>query len=438
MLDVVVLGAGLAGLSAARDLVHGGLDVRVLEARDRVGGRVKQTRLDDGRIVQLGGELVGNSHTSYIGLVNELGLSLRDSYISEPGQTVWDIDGTVIRGDQGAWMTEEDGADYERVTQMMVALAKQVQPENPWAHPDANVLDSLSFATWLDEVAARPAVSRMFELAKAGLAADGTARTSLLAELRKMSSVGATALERYYDIDQWTRSTVAEGSATVAHRMAAELGDRIELSSAVAALHVEPHRITVKLHGGRTVAAANVVCAIPVAPLRRVAITGLSSERLESLHRIRNSLTAKVVAAYETSFWRSQGQSGSAYGDGLLGSTWVQGPGVLSALVPPAQLSFHLAGDQAARDVDARTALSRMYGEAAAHPKALFTEEWSIKPYTLGYMAHYAPGDLSAIGPLHAAHEPPFFVAGSDYWVSGYMEGAVRTGRSAAQAVLRR
>ena len=190
--------------------------------------------------------------------------------------------------------------------------------------------------------------------------------------------------------------------------MADELGDRIELSNAVTALHVEPHRVTVELRGGRTVAAANVVCAIPVAPLRQVAITGLSSERLESLHRIRNSLTAKVVAAYETSFWRGQGESGSAYGDGLLGSTWVQGPGLLSALVPPTQLSFHLAGDQSARDVDARTALSRMYGEAAAHPKALFTEEWSIKPYTLGYMAHYAPGDLSAIGPLHAAHEPPF------------------------------
>ena len=72
--DVVVLGAGLAGLSAARDLARAGADVLVLEARGRVGGRVEQVTLDDGRIVQLGGEVVGNGHTAYQELVAELGL----------------------------------------------------------------------------------------------------------------------------------------------------------------------------------------------------------------------------------------------------------------------------------------------------------------------------------------------------------------------------
>jgi monoamine oxidase len=144
-------------------------------------------------------------------------------------------------------------------------------------------------------------------------------------------------------------------------------------------------------------------------------------------------LTAKVVAAYESSFWRELGRNGSAYSDGLLGSTWIQGPGVISALVPPARLAFHLAGDQSARDRDALGALERMYG-----PQALFTREWSTEPFTLGYMAHYAPGDLTAIGPTHSAPEGPFFVADSDYWVAGYMEGAVRTGRAAAAAILAR
>lgn len=437
MLDALVLGAGLAGLSAARDLCRAGCDVTVLEARDRIGGRVLQTTLDDGRLVQLGGELIGSAHTSYRGLVGELGLTLRDSYIAEPGQTVWDIDDSVLLGDPAPWMTDEDHADYARVVALFVDLAKGVDPENPWAHPDAVSLDGTSFYQWLRSVAARDAVVRMFELSKAGLAADSLKRTSLLAELRK-AVVVHDGLVDYYDVDQWTRSTVAEGSATVPARLAEELGDRIRLSSVVTAIDVHPERVDVALSTGEVISAANVVCAIPVAPLRRIVISGLSDERARALRRIRNSLSAKVVAVYETSFWRDLGRNGSAYSDGLLGGTWIQGPGVISALVAPSQLAFHLAGDQSARDRDSIEALSRMYGPQAASPQALFTREWSAEPFTMGYMAHYAPGDLTAIGPTHSQPEGRFFVAGSDYWVAGYMEGAVRTGRAAAEAILRR
>lgn len=437
MLDVIVLGAGLAGLAAARDLANAGADITVLEARDRVGGRVKQSSLSDGRIVQLGGELVGSAHTSYIGLVAELGLTLRPSYVSEPGRTVWDLDGVRSCGDPAPWMSALDLEDYGRVERLMISAAREVDVENPWTHPEFTALDGMSFAQWLRQVDARPAVIRMFEAAKAGLAADSIERTSFLAELRKMAVVGPE-LERYYASDQWTESTVAEGSASVALRMAAELGDRIELSSVVQAIDVHPTQVDVRLRDGRTLSASNVVCAIPVAPLRKIEITGLSTDRLNALRRIRNSLTAKVVATYETSIWLDMDQNGSSYTDGLIGATWVQGPGVLSALVAPSQLAFHIAGDQSARDRDVLAALTRMYGACGGSPVELFTEEWSEKEFTMGYMAHYAPGDLTAIGPLHAQPEPPFFVAGSDYWVAGYMEGAVRTGRAAASAILAR
>jgi monoamine oxidase len=437
MLDVVVLGAGLAGLSAARDLRRAGCDVILLEARDRTGGRVLQTTLEDGRVVQLGGELIGTAHTSYRTLVDELGLTLRESYSAEPGQTVWEIDDSVLVGDPAPWMTDEDHADHARVVGLFVDLAKGVDPDNPWAHPDAVALDARSFHAWLREVGARPAVVRMFELAKAGLAADTLKRTSLLAELRKAAVVG-DGLSSYYDVDQWTRFTVAEGSATVAQRMANELAEHIRLSSVVTEIAVHPDRVDVTLDTGEVVSAAHIVCAIPVAPLRQISITGLSVERLQALHRIRNSLTAKVVAVYEMSFWRQLGLNGSSYSEGLVGSTWVQGPGVISALVAPSQYSFHVAGDQSARDRDALQSLSRMYGPQGGKPLALFTREWSDEPFTLGYMAHYAPGDLTAIGPTHSQPEGRFFVAGSDYWVAGYMEGAVRTGRAAAAAILAR
>jgi len=298
-------------------------------------------------------------------------------------------------------------------------------------------LDATFFYQWLRSVGARDAVVRMVELAKAGLAADGLRRTSLLAELRKATVVG-DGLTNYYDIHQWTRSTVAEGSATVAQRMGGELGEQIRLSSVVTEIAVHPDRVDVLLAGGELISAANVVCTIPVAPLRRVKVSGLSDERLQALRRIRNSLTAKVVAAYPSSFWRDLGKNGSAHSDGLCGSTWIQRPGVISALVARSQLAFHLAGDQSAQDRDALDALTRMYGTQAGAPTALFTREWALEPFTLGYMAHYAPGDLTAIGPTHRQPEGRFFVAGSDYWAAGYMEGAVRTGRGAAKAILAR
>lgn len=87
--DVIVLGAGLAGLSAARDLTAAGADARVLEARNRAGGRVYQTELPDGRLMQLGGEVVGPSHTAYTQLVDELGLTLVPAFAALPGDDVW-------------------------------------------------------------------------------------------------------------------------------------------------------------------------------------------------------------------------------------------------------------------------------------------------------------------------------------------------------------
>ena len=105
MTDVVVLGAGLAGLTAARDLARGGADVLVLEARSRVGGRVEATTLPDGRTVELGGEVVGHAHTSYLELVEELGLSVEPSYVADPGEMSWGLHEGVFVGDEAPWMS---------------------------------------------------------------------------------------------------------------------------------------------------------------------------------------------------------------------------------------------------------------------------------------------------------------------------------------------
>jgi monoamine oxidase len=110
---------------------------------------------------------------------------------------------------------------------------------------------------------------------------------------------------------------------------------------------------------------------------------------------------------------------------------------VLSMLVPPERFSAFLAAPREARRVAILEGLTALYGDAARAPGAMHERAWGADPFTRGYILSWAPGDMTRVGPLHGTHEPPFFVAGSDHWVAGYMEGAVRTGRGAARAALR-
>jgi monoamine oxidase/putrescine oxidase len=434
MTDVVVLGAGLAGLSAARDLARGGADVLVLEARPRVGGRVEAMTLPDGRTVELGGEVVGRAHTAYLELLDELGLTVVPSYVADPGEISWGLQEGVFVGDDAPWMTAEERADAERIDRLFAALAGAIDPEDPWSHPDAARLDELSLGAWLRLQGALPAVRRRHALASLSLSCDGPDRSSLLADLRKHATLAG---EGFYDLAEWEGLRCSAGSAEVALRMAAELGSRVRLGAVVSGVDVlGPRVVVVSLDDGEEIPAEAVVCALPAGPLRAVRITGLSDARLASLRALRQALAAKLVVAYPDSFWQRRGQNGLAETEWLFGSTWSQGEGVLSLLVPPERLSAFLAAPPEARKTVILDGLEALYGDAARTPSVFVERPWGADPFTLGYITSWAPGDLMAAGPLHGQHEPPFYVAGSDHWVAGYMEGAVRTGRGAARAAL--
>ena len=432
--DVVVLGAGLAGLSAARDLARAGVDVVVLEARDRAGGRVEQTQLADGRLVQLGGEVVGPFHEAYRGLVDELGLTLVPAFPSLPGEDTAVLSSGRVIGDHFAWLSDADRASYDVAEQAFRELAASVDPEDPWSHPDAARLDGISVGQWLRATGATPGAVRARDLAMLALAAESVERTSLLSDLRKEAAAGAHG---FYDYDVWECLRVAEGSATVALRMAGELGHRIRYGAPAASVRVSRQGSHVTTATGERFACSAVVSAIPVGPLRRVAIDGVSRERLASLDRQRHALAAKACFAYESSWWEEQGQNGSMYFEtGMLGGLWPQRDGILSALVPPERLAAFLATSPALVEHDVLGELVAAMGERARDPLTVFFRRWGVDPWTEGYITAWRPGDVMAVGPLHGTHEPPFYVCGSDQWVCGYMEGAVRTGRGAARALL--
>jgi monoamine oxidase len=238
-----------------------------------------------------------------------------------------------------------------------------------------------------------------------------------------------------YEFDVWENLRVAEGSATVADRLADELTD-VRLSSPVAAIAVGRSGVTVTTGSGEELAADAVVMAVPVGPARDLAITGVSDERLGSLRRQRHAWAAKFVAAYETPFWRDRGQNALSESEGVLGSTWPQSEGILSALVPPERYAAFAATDGSTQTREALEQIAAMYGPEATTPVETWTRMWGSDPWTQGYVTNWRPGDVEAVGPLHGTHEPPFYVCGSDQWVAGYLEGAVRTGRAAAREAL--
>jgi monoamine oxidase len=431
--DVAVVGAGLGGLAAARDLVTGGAEVTVLEARERVGGRVDAVTLPDGREVQMGGEVVGRAHTAYLQLVDELGLTIEPSYVADPGEISWGLLDGVHVGDGIPWLTDAERAELQRVEGEFVRLSATLDPDDPWSHPDARRLDAVSFGDWLRSLGAGEAVRRRYAVGSLSLACDSPDRSSLLADMRKHATLHG---ESFYDVSAWEGLRCAEGSASVPRRMAQELGHRIRLGAVVTAIDVGSAGVTVTLADGEAISAEAVVCPVPAGPLRRIALTGLSAERLAALRAQRHALAIKIVAAYSRPFWHERGQNGLAESEWLFGSTWPQRPEILSLLVPPERLAAYLAAPEESWRETVLDRLAALYGDCAREPDALLVREWGIDPFTLGYIAVWAPGDLSRMGSLHGAHEPPFYVAGSDHWVAGYMEGAVRTGRAAARDAL--
>jgi monoamine oxidase len=441
--DVVVVGAGLAGLTAALRLVEAGREVLVVEARDRVGGRLLNHTLSDGTVVEVGGQWIGPTQRRMAKLVADLGLETFPTYgtgehVMRSGDTNARFRGAIPR------VSPLVIADMAQAQARFDRLARRVPLEAPWAADRAEEWDAQTFATWIRRNVMTASARSLFELYAEAVFAAEASDFSLLHALFYTHSGGGV------DILSGTRGGAQQdrfvgGSQLLALRLAERLGDRVRLRSPVRRIEHRPDGVTILADGVLASAQHIVVAVPPVLSARIVYEPALPASRDQLTQRVPAGSVIKCNVAYETPFWRDDGLTGQATGDrGPIRITFDNSPpsgtpGVLLGFLEGAQARTLNRMEPAARRAAVLDSLADYFGPRAREPVEYVELDWSEEEWTRGcYGAHFPTGVWTQYGPALRARVGRIHWAGAEtatVW-NGYMDGAVQSGERSAAEIL--
>lgn len=445
---VVVVGAGLAGLAAARRLVRDGRDVVVLEARERVGGRTEGHLLDDGTPLELGSQWIGPTQNRMYALVEELGLEHFRTHNDE-GEVLLDLSGRRSRLAPRRGATPRFGpfalADLAQGLARFGRLARRVSLTEPWRTPDAEVLDGQTFETWIRRNLRTPTGRAYFHVACEAVFAADAGDMSLLHVLFYARS--GTDLETLLEVDRGAQQDrIVGGSVRIAEAMAAGLGERVRLGDPVRTVAQDEDGVRVTTRSGAVHEGSHVVVTLPPTLAGRLEYDPpLPSWRDQLTQRLPAGSMIKTYAVYDEPFWRAEGLNGQAVSDtGPVKVTFDNSPptgrpGVLMGFVEAADARRLARFSPEERREAVLGCFVRYFGERAARPREFLERDWMAEEFSRGcYGAHFTPGVWTQYG--HALRTP----VGRVHWAgaecspvwNGYMEGAVRSGEDAAGAVL--
>jgi monoamine oxidase len=432
---VVVAGAGLAGLAAARDLAALGADVTVIDARDRVGGRVWTIRdgFAEGQHAEAGGDMIDEAQHEIRDLCKELGLRLT----------------RILRG--GFGYVRPDAAGKPRIVsrnatsgwdRLAKSLGSEVRPyrlaEQRWDTPIAADLARRSVAQWLDQVGADEELRTTARGLRGFFLADPE-RLSLIALVDQFAAEDGPA--------PWNMYRIEGGNDRLATALASQLGERVRLSTELVAVSHRGQGVRATVKHGRAsspIACDYLVLALPATTLRRVPITpALPAQQHDAIARLQYGSATKTLVQFSQRFWRIPGRP-KAFGSALpFGAVWDGNeeqrgrPGILALLAgggASAASQEILAREGAQGFADTLDWLGSQRGALLASRQIV----WEHDPLARGGYAYFDPGFDPSLRAWLARPCGHLFFAGEHTSIKwqGYMNGAVESGRRAAAEIV--
>lgn len=423
--DVIVVGAGLAGLRAATDLVAAGRDVVVIEARDRVGGRVWSHHFDNGQWCERGAEFIDTAHTEVLALAARLGIGITPATAGRDDRTrLLDVGG---RPSPFA-LHHSLGDDLTRWNDALAALADRVGDGDP--------VDEAAAVAELDPLALSALVQELGLGVMSRVVIGRDLRTEYMVNPDEVSQLMAgwmTTLHRASG-EGFESIRLTGGNDQLAQGLAAPLGDRVRLSTPV--MSIEPEHGTVLLETGEQLVAEHLVVTTPLPVLGR-----LWHRMPSELTRVGAGIGGKVSVQFGRRIWSDYGRDGSVRTERAWGELWEStdgqpgDAGVLTALLSSSDGAALVAlPDTVGRIVDE---IERIFPGAKGLAGERIRTDWTDDPWSLGCYAVFGPSQLGAAWPLLQAAHGRMLLAGehTDRWC-GYMEGALRSGARAAARVI--
>ncbi|MCX6502819.1 MAG: NAD(P)/FAD-dependent oxidoreductase [Microbacterium sp.] len=437
--DVVIVGAGAAGLTAANDLRAQGLSVAVLEARDRVGGRL-WTDVIDGATLEIGGQWVSPDQDALIDTVADLGLETYSRY--RDGESVYigpagepkRFSGDVFP------VAPETAAVIEEITERLDAMVAEIDPDRPYAHPRAAEWDAVSWDAWLRaQTDDDEAVRNLAFATGSAMLTKPTHAFSLLQSLLMAASAGSYS--HLGDADFILDKRVVGGLQQVPQLLAERLGDDVHLNSPVRTLEWGDDGVTAHTDD-LIVHARYVVLALAPVLYPRISFVPPLPRLQQQMHQhLSMGFVIKVHAVYERPFWREQGLSGTAFSpyqvchEAYDNTNHGDERGTLVGFVSDLNADDLFRLDAAERKARILESLAHYYGPEALDPVVYYESDWGAEEWTRGaYAASFDLGGLHRYGADLRTPVGPIHFACSDLAGAGYqhVDGAIRMGRLVA------